>query len=239
MSGNDYSPRFTQALADARARAAETLFRLPPRSAQRMLHCPCGDGRLGRRWIDEGIGQVVGVESRAESVEQARAVLPEVLRGAIEDLTLPFDRESFDCILLEGVLPRLRDPRRFLERMLPLLSPSGLLIASAPNAQFFSSARMLAEGRVEYGEEGVWARDHIRFYTGHELMRLFWDAGLPVARLIGLTVLAPEELPLNDAQCLALDKVTLGPLDETEYLAFRTEQYAVLGAAIDEPPVQP
>jgi 2-polyprenyl-3-methyl-5-hydroxy-6-metoxy-1,4-benzoquinol methylase len=228
------SPMLSAALATARAQAVETLFRLPPRSAQRMLHCPCGDGRLGRRWMDEGVGQVVGIDGHAESVEEARARLPEVLHGAIEDMTLPFERESFDCILLDGILPRLRDPRRFVERMAPLLSPSGLLIASSPNLQFFSSVQMLAEGRIEYGIDGVWSRDHIRFYTGHELLRLFWDAGLPVARLIGLAILPPEVLPLDSAQRLALGKISLGPLDETEYLAFRTEQYAVLGAAIDE-----
>lgn len=223
-----------QALAHAREQAAETLFRLPPRSAQRILHCPCGDGRLGRRWMDEGVGQVVGIDSHAESVEKARGLLPEVLQGVIEDMALPFERESFDCILLDEVLPQLRDPRHFIERIIPLLSPSGLLIASAPNIQFFSSVQRLAEGRIEYGSEGVWAREHIRFYTGHELLRLFWDAGLPVARLIGLAVLPPEVLPLDGAQCLPLGKITLGPLDETEHLAFRTEQYAVLGAAIDE-----
>lgn len=234
MLEKNRSPMLSAALATARAQAAETLFRLPPRSARRMLHCPCGDGRLGRRWMDEGVGQVVGIDVHAESVEKARALLPEVLQGFIEDLTLPFERESFDCILLDEILPHLRDPRRFVERIVPLLSPSGLLIASAPNVQFFSSIQMLSEGRIEYGTEGVWAREHIRFYTGHELLRLFWDAGLPVARLIGLTVLPPEALPLDSAQCLPLGKVTLGPLDETEHLAFRTEQYAVLGAAIDE-----
>ena len=199
-----------------------------------MLHCPCGDGQLGRRWMDEGVDQVIGIEPCAESAEKARAVLPEVFQGDIETLSLPYGPESFDCILLDDILPRLRDPRRFLERIVPLLTPSGLLIASVPNLQFYSSVQMLAEGRVEYGSDGVWARAHIRFYTGHELLRLFWDAGLPVARLIGLTVLPPEVLPLNNERCLPLGKVTLGPLEDGEYQAFRTERYAVLGASIDE-----
>lgn len=222
-----------QAISRAREGRSERLLELTPRSAQRVLLCRCRDGVWGQRLRDRGAQHVSGIDPDAQAVEKAAQVLSEAVCGDLETMPLPFDEESFDCIVLDEVLPCLRDSKRTIDRIVRLLRPAGLLIATAPNVQFAPSAAMLAEGRVEYAAEGVWAREHIRFYTAQELLRLFWDGGLGTARVMALVSLPTEALPLDEDRCLHLGRVSIGPVNETEYAAFRTEEYAILGASIE------
>ncbi len=223
-----------QTLRSLRAMEPARLADMVPRASGRVLHCDCGEGQLSRRMRERGVQDIVGVERNPKTLLAARPALSEALEGDIESMDFPFEEETFDCIVLENSLPRLRDPKGTLARLMPLLSPDGILIASAPNIQFCLSSAMLANGRVEYGTEGVWARPHIKFYTGHELLRLLWDAGLGTARLLGLTVLPAEALPLDHAQCLNLGRCVIGPLNQTEHMAFLTESYVVLGTRLEE-----
>ena len=226
-------------LARLRDEAESSLRAFIPASAGRVLDCACGDGSRGRKLLEKGVGEVVGIERDVVLARSAAGVCGQVLTGNLEDLALPFDDGSFDCVLCHDVLARARDPKGVLEKISRLCAPDGLLIATAPNIQFFPSVVMLANGEVAYEGGGVWDRDHIHFFTGYELLRLFWECGLDDTRLTGLVVAPPEVMPMDGRRRLRQGRVEIGPLDDNEFLSYRTEIFAAIAAPGHQRPPSP
>src|SRR5258708_3485769 len=138
-----------------------------PLGPNRVLDVGCGEGLMARVLKREGKASwVAGVEIFPEAAADARDVVDELVVGEVETLDLPFERQSFDVILLGDVLEHLRDPWRQLERLVAFLRPGGLAIASVPNVRNWRVVFALAfKGRWDYVPLGIMDRTHLRFFT--------------------------------------------------------------------------
>ncbi len=207
--------------------APEALLPFIPRTAKRVLDCGCGNGARGALLKAQGVQAVIGLEQDPALGTEARRVLDRVVVGELDNPDTKLGATQFDCILCIDVLAQLRDPAPFLERMLGALAPGGLLVATMPNLQHYETVFMLAEGRWDYEEQGATARNHLRFFTAVEILRLFRNGGFTVHKCGALVSDDPAALPKDDEGYVQCGRVKLGPLREEEYRAFLTRQYIV------------
>lgn len=105
---------------------------------------------------------------------------------------LPFEKNSFDMIMLHDVLEHLHDsPRDLLNDLLELAKPEGLLFVTVPNAVNMRKRIDVLAGRTNlprfesyYWYPGSW-RGHIREYVKNDLVRLSEYLNLEVLELRG------------------------------------------------------
>lgn len=97
------------------------------------------------------------------------------LAGRIANTNLeacPYDRGSFDLILLWDVVEHLPDPARLLRQVLDLVRPGGMLSLITPDAGSFL-ARFAGRWWMEYAKP----MEHIYFFSRKTLRRLTREVG--------------------------------------------------------------
>ncbi|WP_166243647.1 glycosyltransferase [Paenibacillus turpanensis] len=85
--------------------------------------------------------------------------------------------EYFDYIIFADVLEHLNDPWAVIEYAKKCLKPDGKLLVSIPNVMHYSVLKDLLNGKWTYTEAGILDRTHLRFFTQHELVKMFDNAG--------------------------------------------------------------
>ena len=171
-----------------------------PEGARRILDVGCGEGAFGALLKRRRGCEVHGVERFPPAAAAARRVLDSVTEGDAESARLPFDDGSFDCLVYADVLEHLVDPWRALRDHVRLLRPGGRVVASVPNVRHLGVVlRLLLLGRIDYADEGILDRTHLRFFTRRSLLALLEGAGLAgvaLRRECGLSILqgAPARL---------------------------------------------
>ena len=169
---------------------------LIPEDTMRILEVGCGEGILGKRLLEKGAKEVIGIEINPEICRRAVRNLSGIICGDIEELELPFDPQFFNCIIFADVLEHLRDPQLALKKLKNYLSPSGTVVASIPNVGYYGVIDMVVEGRWKYEDCGILDKTHLRFFTKKEIESLFNEAGLEI---IGITEnIDPAYYNLND-----------------------------------------
>jgi len=153
-----------------------------PTTAARVLDIGCGRGQLGRLLRLRGGHWVSGIELIPSIAEQAGRYLDEVVCGDVETVYLPWRANSFDAIVCGDVLEHLADPWHTLKRLMDLLAPGGLVVASLPNVQNFRVIKNLIRGQWEYQPRGLLDFGHLRFFTWPGIQAMFEDAGLSILR---------------------------------------------------------
>ncbi len=114
---------------------------------------------------------------------------------------LPFEKATFDMVMLNDVLEHLHDsPRDLLNDLLELLVPSGYLLITVPNAVNIRKRIDVFFGRTNlpgfegyYWSPGAW-RGHNREYVKRDLALLSEYLGLEVLELRGCDHML-EKLP--------------------------------------------
>jgi 2-polyprenyl-3-methyl-5-hydroxy-6-metoxy-1,4-benzoquinol methylase len=159
----------------------QMLLALVP-DGSRVLDVGCSTGYLARPLVERGC-TVVGIELDERTAEVAREVCEEVLVGDVEALELPFEHGSFDVVLCGDVVEHLRDPRRFLERVRPLLRDGGRLVLTTPNIANWAIRLGLLFGRWRYTERGILDRTHTHLFTRKTLAEALSAAGYRIVEL--------------------------------------------------------
>jgi len=103
---------------------------------------------------------------------------------------LPFDKSSFDMIMLHDVMEHLHDsPRDTLNDLLELATPEGLLFVTVPNAVNIRKRMDVVLGKTNlppfeeyYWYPGSW-RGHVREYVRRDLVKLSEYLNLEVLEL--------------------------------------------------------
>ena len=146
-----------------------------------MLDCGCAGGGNGALAKRAGAREVVGIELNPQAAAEARKQLDRVVVGDLATVDLaPLADEPFDAILLVDVLEHLIAPQRVIARLLDLLKPGGLVVASIPNvAHVWVIANLLA-ARWPQKDSGIFDRTHLRFFARGDMIRLLESAGLEV-----------------------------------------------------------
>jgi 2-polyprenyl-3-methyl-5-hydroxy-6-metoxy-1,4-benzoquinol methylase len=158
-------------------RDVETLI---PNGTNKILDVGCGEGILGRRLLEKGASEVVGIEFFPDACERAEKNMTGVICGDIEKIDLPFDEGYFDCLIVADILEHLKDPLSTLKKLRKHLSDSGVVVASIPNVRYHGIINMLVEGHWKYEDHGILDKTHLRFFTRKEIERLFTEAGFEI-----------------------------------------------------------
>jgi len=132
------------------ADASDLLQRIPL-SAGTILHVGCGDGSLLAAYHPMNPkSRLLGIEHNPETASLAALHLDEVIVSDAEAGTLAFDLpDDIDCIIYDGVLEQLRDPRALLRQHAALLSPDGMMLIRVANARYWRLAERLLRGTPE------------------------------------------------------------------------------------------
>jgi trans-aconitate methyltransferase len=150
---------------------------LAPRPGERVLDLGCGTGHLAARIAAAGAA-VVGLDSSAEMLAQARAAHPhlEFVPGDARDFSFP---EPFDAVFSNAVLHWVREPGRVVRRVRDALRPGGRFVAELGgrgNVRAVVAALRAAAGRV-----GVPLDEPLWYFPGvAEYAALLEGAGLEV-----------------------------------------------------------
>ncbi|MBI5057042.1 MAG: glycosyltransferase [Nitrospirae bacterium] len=200
---------------------------LIPQDTMRVLDVGCGEGNFGKRLLERGVREVVGIEVNPDAGINARKNLSSLISGNIEDMELDFDEGYFDCIVLADILEHLKDPLLTLKKLKKYVSASGVIVASIPNIRYWGIVNMLIEGHWKYGEYGILDKTHLRFFTKKEMEKLFADAGFQVTDINAN--IDPRYYKLNNTSSgeIAFGKVLLKDLAEDDIKDLFVVQYLI------------
>lgn len=160
---------------------ADFVARLPVNADGVILEVGCGSGETGALAIAAGKARYyAGVELSREAAEKASGRLSEVVVGDVEELDLPWAAEHFDAVILSEVLEHLVDPWSVVNRVVRLVKPGGLVLASSPNIAHWRVVRELFLGRFELADAGVFDRTHMRWFTPSSFGEMFERGGVEV-----------------------------------------------------------
>jgi len=104
---------------------------------------------------------------------------------------LPFESNSFDCVVLTEVLEHVYSPYRVLEEMHRVLAPDGILILSVPNNLTFSNIFQHLFNRKSGKQDA-----HLSFYDRHSVERLLSFVGFSVKTVKSVFIYMPFLKPL-------------------------------------------
>lgn len=165
--------------------ARREILPLLPQHAPRALEVGCGEGHTLSLLKQQGICEwVCGIEISPTAAEQATQRLDVVFKGNIETMELPVAPGTIDLLLCLDVLEHLVDPWVTLKRLVTLLSPNGVLVASIPNVRNYRVLLpLILKGRWDYMDSGILDRTHLRFFTRATAINLVESSGLSVERV--------------------------------------------------------
>jgi 2-polyprenyl-3-methyl-5-hydroxy-6-metoxy-1,4-benzoquinol methylase len=154
---------------------------LPENKQGRILEIGCGFGETGTQALkDMKCAAYIGVELSDRAAKIASHKLTKVLHGNIETMTLDFEPQSFDVLIMSEVLEHLVDPWATLRRLHPFIKTGGKVLASSPNMSHHSVIRRLLRGDWTLADSGVMDRTHLRWFTPKSYASMFQDTGFQV-----------------------------------------------------------
>jgi ubiquinone/menaquinone biosynthesis C-methylase UbiE len=158
---------------------------LIPETSKRLLDVGCASGDTGAA-AKRRLGpqcEVVGIEFYEPAALAARNRLDRVIIGDIEQLTLDFPDNYFDCVLCADVLEHTKNPWDVLNTLRRFLANDGVLIASLPNLRHVVPILKIIFTRFEYDESGILDKTHLRFFTLHTIRQMFHQTGYEIERI--------------------------------------------------------
>jgi ubiquinone/menaquinone biosynthesis C-methylase UbiE len=171
-----------------RRRARTLVEYLDPRSGDLILDAGCGLGFQLTLLDQISEARLVGVELDRQRLMTAHDDLGPRVVLLLGDVTrLPFERDSFDKMILSEVLEHLPEDRAALSEALRILKPGGILAITVPNKHYpflWDPPNYLRE-RLSLGHftkeplSGIWT-DHRRLYARDELSSLVRATGFEV-----------------------------------------------------------
>ena len=158
-----------------------------------VLEIGCAMGYQTRSMREIQHCQVTGIEIDADAAEYARPYCDDLLIGNIETMNIDLlGNNLFDVITFADVLEHLYNPTKVLQRLRPLISEGGYVVASIPNIAHCSVIYEMAHGRFEYRNLGLLDDTHIRFFTRQTIYHTFEEAGYLIVALYRLTAKESE-----------------------------------------------
>jgi 2-polyprenyl-3-methyl-5-hydroxy-6-metoxy-1,4-benzoquinol methylase len=140
----------------------------------RVLELGCGTGATGARALQQGYcAEYVGIEASEPAAAEACRVLTQVAIGDVEAISLPYGPNTFDMLIASEVLEHLRAPEHTLQRLIPLLKPGAVVLASSPNIAWYGNVLNLLRGKFDYTESGMMDTTHLRWFTPASFASMF------------------------------------------------------------------
>jgi SAM-dependent methyltransferase len=108
-------------------------------AGKRVLDAACGEG-YGSALLAASATSVIGVDRSEESIAhaQGRYPAPNLDFQTADCLAMPFDADSFDCVVSFETLEHLEDHDGLLREFRRVLRPDGFLLLSSPDKAVYS-----------------------------------------------------------------------------------------------------
>ena len=160
----------------------------------RVLDLGCGAGALGHLLRQRGTDHIDGITYNPAEAEVARQWYRQVAVADLDqcELATLLGEQRYDVIVCADVLEHLRAPERLLAQCRQHLAPGGQLFASIPNAGHAGLIGELMGGRLEYRDEGLLDRTHLRFFTRRSWLDFLAEEGWGATRLEGIQRDVPQ-----------------------------------------------
>lgn len=140
-----------------------------------ILDFGCGGGWLSKRLSE--FGTVTGLDLADKAIEAAKTRYPGIefiCLNASSTETTAFLQRKFDVIVSSEVIEHVTDKQNYIDNMLSLLSPGGLVILTTPNGQFkdawFVPERVKSKQPIEDWVDAAWLTDKLS--TGLDDLRV-------------------------------------------------------------------
>jgi len=170
-----------------------------------------------------------GVDIDEDNVAIARDVCGTAILADIEKL----DDARFqafgaaDAWVFGDVLEHLRDPWSVLRRVRNQLSDQGVVIACIPNSQHWSFQVRVNAGLMQYQDDGLFDRTHLRFFSRMTMIEMFQSTGYALQAVIARNLAFPgQEKYLPHIRALAQASGADPDQAERDALAF---QFVLVG----------
>lgn len=110
----------------------------------RFLVVGCGSG--DDMTIFQNKKEVVGIDISKVAIDVQKKRFPKMKFLVADAQNLPFDNESFDCVVCSEVIEHLPDDRKFIDEAHRVLRKRGILIITTPNwYSWYGLARKIGE----------------------------------------------------------------------------------------------
>lgn len=120
-----------------------------------------------------------GIDIDADNVRAASGACTSAILGDVE--TMDPDRLRnlglADAWVFGDVLEHLRDPWSVLRRVREQLTDDGVVIACIPNSQHWYFQARVNAGLMQYEDDGLFDRTHLRFFSRLTMIELFQSTG--------------------------------------------------------------
>ncbi len=157
-----------------------------PTNAQKILEFGCGEANFCAQLMG-GNREIWGVEINPRAAEEASRKISRVLVGDIKQVLEQLPKYNFDCIVFNDVLEHTQYPLEILKEVIPLLSPSGIVVSSIPNFRFVGNLKeILIDKNFAYKDSGILDITHMRFFTKSSIAKMYDDAGFNIVQNRGI-----------------------------------------------------
>lgn len=147
----------------------------------RVLELGCGLGAsMARVKYEYPNSEQCGVDICHEVIDIANSFM-QVYEADVEAFDWPWEKESFDYVIMGDILEHLRYPDIVLKKVNELLKPGGIIVVSMPNVMHYSvMVPLLTESKFHYASEGILDTTHLKMYTKNEIEKLINNAGFSI-----------------------------------------------------------
>ncbi|MDD3205485.1 MAG: glycosyltransferase [Lachnospiraceae bacterium] len=156
------------------------LIQNPAEDKIHVLEIGCGMGatlaEIQSHWPNS---EVKGIEL-VPGIAKIGANIVDIIQGDAEHMDIPFEKCSFDYIILGDVLEHLMEPQKMLMRLKEYLKMDGAFVCSVPNMMHMSVILPLLQGMFNYADAGILDRTHIRFFTLASIYEMFQECKLEI-----------------------------------------------------------
>lgn len=151
----------------------------------RVLDAGCGSGRHLRALAKLPDLKIVGIDRNAKDVADALAGLKNMPDALSSDYCvteadineLPFEDETFDCVICAEVLEHIPEHEKALSELVRVLKPRGQLVVSVP--RYFSERICWLISSEYHSNEG----GHLRIYKKKKLKQMLTKHGFQCLKI--------------------------------------------------------
>lgn len=165
----------------------------------RVVDIGCGTGAIAENFRKHfGCESLVGCELDPSAAAVASNRLDRVISRPLQDWTEQETQEisTADTILLFDVLEHMTNPWGELEYLCSKIDPAAQILISLPNIGCYPILLDLVSGYWTYKSMGILDITHVRFFTLHEMRRMFYQTGFRIEFETTLSYFNPQNITI-------------------------------------------
>jgi methionine biosynthesis protein MetW len=148
-----------------------------------VLDIGCFDGSIAEKIQRQGGKRVIGTDRLKKALELAAARGIQVILADVDDTTIQFCDNYFDCVVMGEILDYVFDPDAVIEDVRRVMKPGGKLIITVPNLASIRNRIRLLFGFPPYAlavspQHGYW-----RYFTFGTLSELLSSHSFKILKM--------------------------------------------------------